>query len=116
MSDDSLTIETQVRGVTAQVALDGACDMVGATQLRRAVDELRNHGIRHLVVDLRGLDFLDSTGLHTLMELDATARANGHNVTVVRPPERVARTFHLVGLDQHFVWVDDPDELAPPTS
>ena len=114
MTDDLFDIETRVHEATAQLVLAGECDMAGAARLRQAVDALQDQGVRHLILDLRRLDFLDSSGIHALMDLDANARSNGHNVTVVRPPERITQTFRTLGLDDYFVLVDDPGALAPP--
>src|SRR5215210_642131 len=68
---------------------------------------------RSVTLDLRGLEFIDSSGLHLIVEVDAMARRDGFNFTVVKGPERVQRIFRVSGVEEHLVFIDAPEDLAP---
>jgi anti-anti-sigma regulatory factor len=67
-------------------------------------------------MDLRGLTFMDSSGLHELLRQNDYARSNRHNLAVVRGPHAIQRLLELTRTEELLVLVDDPDELAPPPS
>jgi anti-anti-sigma factor len=60
------------------------------------------------VIDLRGLEFMDSTGLRTLVSADQRARNAGRRLAIVRGPEAVDRIFNVTRLDERLELVDDP--------
>ena len=49
------------------LAVSGEVDVATAPRLREQLVQLVNQGSHHLVVDLEGVDFLDSTGLGVLV-------------------------------------------------
>ena len=61
-----------------------------------------------MVLDLRGLAFIDSTGLRLIVSADARAREQGRRLAVVRGPEAVQRIFRVTRLDERLDMVDDP--------
>ena len=71
-------------------------------------------GVRHVVLDLRGLTFMDMTGLRELIRQNEFARSNRHNLAVVRGTDAIQRVLELTGVDDMLVLVDDPDDLVPP--
>ena len=79
-SHEQLVVETRTRRRTALVALRGELDQVTVSKVAEVVDELRPQadGVRHLVLDLRGLTFMDLLGLHELIRQNEYARTNHH--------------------------------------
>jgi anti-anti-sigma factor len=71
-------------------------------------------GVRHIVLDLRGLTFMDMPGLRELIRQNEFARTNHHNLAVVRGTSAIDRVLRLTDVDQQLVLVDDPDDLVPP--
>ena len=65
-----------------------------------------------LLLDLRRVDFIDSTGLRTLIAADERARSEGRRFAVVRGPDAVAHVLAVTQLDQRFEMVDDPDAVG----
>jgi anti-sigma B factor antagonist len=80
-----------------RIAPSGELDLATVPELRAAVEELRASGFDHLVLDLRGMSFLDSTGLRLLLELAAEARADAHRLELIPGPPQVQRLFELSG-------------------
>jgi anti-sigma B factor antagonist len=58
------------------------------------------------VLDLRGVRFLDSTGLRVILAADSRARRAGRRVQVIAGPEPVHRVFRIALLDQRLEFID----------
>src|SRR4051794_35365064 len=82
--------------------VSGELDFAGVGELRAALDELRAVGWTSIVLDLRELTFIDSTGLSLLLEADRATRAAGGAFAIVDGSPTVARLLEIVGLDDHF--------------
>jgi len=80
----------------------GELDLSTASQLQDALDELRLTGWRHIVVDLRGLTFMDSTGLALILAADRDAERDGWTLEIIDGPAPIARLLELTGLDARF--------------
>jgi anti-anti-sigma factor len=75
----------------------GELDMAAAPVLDRTIRELRDAGFDYLIVDLRQLRFLDSSGLRLLMDLSNAANADSHRLELVPGPAEVQRVFEISG-------------------
>jgi anti-sigma B factor antagonist len=87
----------------------GAMDFRAAEAFQRALlDLLEEDDGRDLVIDLRGLTFMDSTGLRAI--LTAVARGSSHGIAVrlVRGGDRIQRVFEMTKLVERMEWVE-PD-------
>jgi len=98
----------------------GELDLDTAETLRAALDDLEVDG--RVVLDLRGLSFIDSTGLRLLVTLHERSQRDGFGLTLVAPAPPADRAIQLSGLDQvlPFVPADAVDrevgEAASPWS
>ena len=72
--------------------------------------------LRHVVLDLRGLTFMDARGVRELIRRNDFARQNRHNLAVVRGRKAIQRLLELTAVEEILVMVDDPEDLAPPPS
>jgi anti-sigma B factor antagonist len=109
----SFDLDVHRSGDHIRIAVRGELDVATAPALEQTLQELaREEGVR-LVVDLRGLSFMDSTGLRLLVQVDALARRDGISLLVVRGPEPIARLFEMSGLDQLLPLADDPPPGSP---
>jgi stage II sporulation protein AA (anti-sigma F factor antagonist) len=102
---DHLTI-VQPRGeldMATVETLRSALDVAIADTLRAALDGFET-GAR-LVLDLRRLSFIDSSGLHLLVALDERARRDGFLLTLIAPAAPIDRAIQLCGLDQTLPFV-----------
>ncbi len=86
------------------VAPQGELDLASADMLEREIRALVAEPGERVVLNLRGVDFIDSTGLRTLLSLRNTALREGHGLTVVPGPPRVQRIFDLTGTRGLFHW------------
>jgi len=91
------------------VALTGELDLATAPKLE---DELRRVEARRpalVVIDLKPLSFMDSSGLRALIAADSRAREAGSRLVLVRGDERVQRVLRITRLDERLEIVDDAD-------
>ena len=95
---------SQPAGDLAEVlTLDGAFDRSNAAQVELALGDAVDADRQQLVIDLRGVSFLDSTMLRVLLiqGLGDTA-ARGAQLALIRPNATVWRVFVLTGLSPSF--------------
>ena len=90
----------------ARIRLGGELDMSTVPRLEQTLHEALAHGDRRLVVDLRALDFMDSTGLALLVRWALGSQRDGYDLALVPGPDRVQRLFELTSLTSHFTFVD----------
>jgi anti-anti-sigma factor len=67
-------------------------------------------GFTRVVLDLRDVTFLDSSGLHLAMDAQAASAADGWEFGIIEGPADVQRAFEIVGLSDRLPYVD-PAEL-----
>ena len=75
----------------------GALDIATVPMLERQLRDVREAGFRRLIVDLRGLSFMDSTGLRLALKWDAAARQDGFEISFVPGEPAVQRVFEITG-------------------
>lgn len=110
--EEHFRAEVLVAGDRAIVRLEGELDLGTADELRDTVLALvAEHPT--LVLDLRALDFMDSTGISVVIECDNAAQERGTGFYVVRGPEQVQRVLALTGVEDHIAMIGHPDEAVP---
>src|SRR5690349_24714081 len=103
-------VDVQRRNDVAIVEPHGELDLATVETLRGALDGIED--ARRLVLDLRGLTFIDSTGLHVLVALDERARRDGFQQAIVAPAAPLDKAIRMSGLDQALPFVAADDALA----
>ena len=91
----------------ARIELAGELDIATVPEVERALEDALSAGCRRLVVDLRNLAFMDSSGLVLLTRWDLGARRDGYDLALIRGGEPIDRLFKLAGLDDQFAF-DEP--------
>ena len=88
--------------------LTGELDMAGVDQFERllAADQAPESGT--FVLDMRGLTFIDSSGLRAVIMADQRVRAEGGRFVVVRGPDRVNEVMEMTGVAREIELVDEP--------
>lgn len=82
------------------VAAHGELDIATADPLEQEVRALVTRGFTSVELDLRGLTFIDSSGLRLLLRLDAAARSDGFTLTIRDGEGPVRRLLKLTHLDE----------------
>jgi anti-anti-sigma factor len=101
---------------TVLIQLFGDLDLATVLELGAAFESINLgvDGLRHVVLDLGGLTFMDASGVHELFRLRDYADENGHNLAVVRGRPSIRKLMAITGVDSSLVLVDSPDDLVPP--
>jgi anti-sigma B factor antagonist len=111
---------SQPAGDVAQVLmLDGAFDQSNATEVESALGDAIDADKPQLVIDLRGVSFLDSTMIRVLIQGLGATTAHGTQLAVIRPNATVWRVFVLSGLShtfQSFGRLDEALASFPPAT
>jgi len=115
---DDLVIEKQTEGDVGIVKADGIVDLATMRPMREAVRDLLADGVRHLVLDLRSVGYMDSAGISILMTAKrGVSEKRGEVYVAVRPGE-VQRVLLLIQMDRVVHLVPSPEEalsqLSPP--
>ena len=83
--------------------------------LRDRMNALLGDGNRNFVLNLAGVEYIDSSGLGQLITIWTSIRGRGGQMTVLAPTKRVQRLFDITRLDTVFRIFDkeqDAVELA----
>lgn len=87
------------------VAPAGELDMATVGPLERELAEMRDAGFAEIVLDLRGLAFIDSSGLNFLLREHSAAQASGLSFRLIEGSEATRRLFDLTGTADEFDFV-----------
>jgi anti-sigma B factor antagonist len=80
---------------TIRVVPVGELDLATVPLLRDELERLLVDGFKSVVIDLRRLDFMDSSGLRLLLEANGHARNDGWELALIQGPEAVRRVFEI---------------------
>ena len=105
-----LVVRTRELAGRCVLEADGDLDMFDAPVLRNHVQRAITAGHRHLVVDLRCVDFLGSSGVAVLVEGLKAAQARGGTLTLVCNQHRILLVLELTGLLDRFAVFGTMDE------
>lgn len=109
-SDDlwaAFRVEVRDEGGVTHVVPVGELDVATVGRVDERLRQLEASGPCHVVLDLRGLTFMDSTGLHLALAWHERARRNGMELEVVKGPPAVHRVFELAGVADRLPLRDD---------
>jgi anti-anti-sigma factor len=97
-ADGELRLTTERHGAAAVIHLAGELDIASAPQL---IDTIRTleAPCDCIVLDLSGLTFIDSTGLHLAVDQYKRAARDGFEFVMAGAHGHVLRTLELSGLD-----------------
>ena len=106
---DAFTVESDSRGDTTTLRLQGELDLATAAQLLRAADDSLGTAPT-LVVDLSRLQFLDSSGLRALLVIRDRCVGASMAMRLIPGPENVNRVFRVSGVEKFFEFSNRPVE------
>ena len=101
-----LTMTSEREGDIHVIALSGEIDLANAFDVEAELERVEATDAGAIVVDLSGLQFIDSTGLRVLVAADARSRADSSRLSLLRPPDRVLRIFNISGFADRLPFAD----------
>jgi anti-sigma B factor antagonist len=101
------SFETTIEGPRANVALRGELDLLATSELEPELARLAEEpGVAEVSLDLRALDFLDSSGLRAVLLGSRLLAENDRRLVLVRGPSPVQRVFELTRTTERLDFVD----------
>ncbi|MFJ6699953.1 STAS domain-containing protein [Streptomyces sp. NPDC091272] len=98
MTDDLTLTITRIDGHLAILSVDGEIDIQTAPALRKEALEVIARGHPHLILDLTGTTFCDSSGFNAMIGIMRCAMAAAGSLSLAAVPDRLLRTLDLTGL------------------
>jgi anti-sigma B factor antagonist len=102
-----MAVQRRKRGRRTVLAVSGEVDLATAPKLRAMITTALASGAHELWIDLSGTTFMDSSGVHVLLDAHQTADALRRRLTVVCPPGNVRRVLDLTGATSSLRVRDD---------
>jgi anti-anti-sigma factor len=93
------------------LAVTGELDLGSAGLLDQAFQSLVDSGTKLVIVDLRELEFIDSTGISLLVKAHRAAERDGTRFAVAGARPQVRRLLSLTGLTKMLTIIGSPEEL-----
>ena len=104
-------LEVRSAGRATVIGVSGELDLASIPALQEELDRVAASDSEMLIIDLRGLDFMDSTGLSVLVRAHQRAEEQGRQLAMVKGPQQVQRLLSLTGVADRLTLVDSPEEL-----
>ena len=108
----TLEVTTSDRTDGVHVELSGELDLATAPKLEDELKHVEDTEPALIILDLRPLSFMDSSGLRSLLAADSRARERGGRLVIVRGDERVQRVLRITRLDERLEIVDSADAVV----
>jgi len=90
--------ERSISGAVHILSLDGEMDLYNATDLKDTVTEMFVRGIKHLVIDLEQLEYIDSSGISALLFTYTQCRTRSVDLAFINVRGSVRRVIELTSL------------------
>jgi anti-sigma B factor antagonist len=93
-------------------APSGELDVAVAPSLRELLKGVIEQGAKKILVDMRGVIFIDSSCLGVLVNAHKLAIANGAVIRFAQPSEQVRKIFELTRIDKHLAFYATMDDAV----
>lgn len=103
-------VEVQERGAGTVISLSGELDLASSPALEEAIDRVFASETKVVVIDLRRLEFMDSTGLSIIVKAQQTAEDRDVQLNVVNGPAQVQRLLSLTGVADRVSLIEAPED------
>lgn len=110
---NQFSVKVRRDGAAAVVVVSGELDLASGPELEGQLDQLAGPDTKLVVVDLRQLDFMDSTGLSIIVRAHQRLAGQGCEMGLVRGSQQVQRLLDLTGVAERLRLVDSPEDLLP---
>ena len=107
-----LGLDVEERDGFAVLSVRGEVDVYTAPRFRERLIELVSEGKHKIIVDLEGVDFLDSTGLGVLVGALKRVRTHDGELALVCTQPRILKVFEITGLTKVFPMYGSVDDAV----
>lgn len=100
--NDKFTATSQVENGTCTVFLRGELDLSVAPDFRKVMEPLAVNEKQDLVMNLKDLKYIDSTGIGILLSILKTRHGMNAGFLVKEVPEQIQKLFDMTGIAKFF--------------
>ena len=111
-AENAFKVTLEPEPSSLRVVVAGELDMASAPQIEEEMSSVEQQDPSVILLDLRELSFMDSSGLRAVLTADARARDQGRRLVVIRGSENIQRVFAVTRLDERMEFVDDPSDAV----
>jgi anti-sigma B factor antagonist len=104
-------VQLQPHPDAALLAISGELDIASAPLLEEELQKIHPEQTKLVVVDLREVEFMDSTGLSTIVRAHQRLSEQNCELTLVKGPPQVQRLLDLTGVAERLRLGSEPSEL-----
>jgi anti-sigma B factor antagonist len=104
-------VEVRSEDHATVISVSGELDLASSPVLEEELDRVAQSDAELLIVDLRELEFMDSTGLSVLVRAHQRAEEQGRRLGLVNGSQQVQRLLTLTGVADRLTLADSPEEL-----
>jgi anti-sigma B factor antagonist len=108
----NLSLETSVAEQAVVIALRGELDLAGAAALEQELARLEDEPATTVLLDLRGVSFMDSSGLRVIAVASQRTQDLGRRLALLPGPGQVMRVFEITRMRERLDFVDRPEEVT----
>jgi anti-anti-sigma factor len=108
--EDQLQVEAKGGQDRIVLRLKGELDLASVPLLQRELEAVDLKPASMVLLDLRELQFMDSTGLRAILAAHARAEERGYDFAVTRGSDQVQRLLGITRVSEHLRIIDSPDE------
>jgi anti-sigma B factor antagonist len=105
-ADEHFSIELAFDDSLFVIELYGELDLAAAPEVERAIARAEETSAVTILVDLSGLEFIDSSGVRVLLTESKRSQAGTDRLRFLHGVGQVERTLELCGLDHRLPFVD----------
>ncbi len=105
-------VEVRSENGAPLLSVRGELDLASSPALEQELERVAASSPALVIIDLRGLDFMDSTGLSVLIRAHQRAQEGGHRIGIVNGSRQVRRLLSLTGVADRLTIVERPEELV----
>ena len=108
-----LKLEVKKETEYTLISIDGEIDLYNARQLKEKVTQAAEHSESpNMIMDLKGVDYIDSTGLGILIGIKRRAAEKGGKLVLVLRSDRINKLFEITGLKNIFNICNSVEEAG----
>ncbi|HKO29223.1 MAG TPA: STAS domain-containing protein [Solirubrobacteraceae bacterium] len=108
----NIDIDIVERDGVIVIALEGEVDLRAAPELEQTLNRVSATGASSIVVDLDRVSFMDSAGVHVLLQF-SLSRGSGPRLALTRGSRQVQRLFEITGVERYLPFVPSPGLVGP---
>ena len=97
---------------SARIVLRGELDIASDRRLAEILRDVAERGMHNVVIDLRAVTLMDSTGMRWLITAHGLSQAEGFRLWIVRAPGLVEHALNATGMSARLPIVDRPPDLG----